>query len=117
MKTRFVCLANSFKEGGRCLAGIELDNKNNPKIEIGHPKWIRPICDTPHGEVPTYLVAHLEILDIVQIDIIGYPDERDYQSENVLFDQNSLNVMISMVLAFYILPVTLSLQKNVYMIF
>jgi hypothetical protein len=40
MPTRFVCLANSFKEGGRCLAGIELDNNNNPIIENGHPKWI-----------------------------------------------------------------------------
>jgi hypothetical protein len=35
MPARFVCLANSFKEGGRCLAGIELDNNNNPKIENG----------------------------------------------------------------------------------
>jgi len=41
MLTRFVCLANSFKEGGRCLAGIVLDNNNKPVIENALPKWIR----------------------------------------------------------------------------
>ena len=93
MPTRFVCLANSFKEGGRCLAGIELDNNNNPIIENGHPKWIRPICNTPHGEVHTHLVVHLNILDIIEIDVTGYPEERDYQSENALFRENSIRVL------------------------
>jgi hypothetical protein len=92
MPVRFVCLANSFKEGGRCLAGIEVDNNNNPRIENGHPKWIRPICNTPHGEVPTHLVAHLNILDIIEIDITGYPKARDYQTENALFHENSIRV-------------------------
>lgn len=93
MPTRFVCLANSFKEGGRCLAGIELDNNNNPKVENGHPKWIRPICNTPHGEVHTHLVVHLKILDIIEIDITGYLGVRDYQSENALFRENSIRVL------------------------
>jgi hypothetical protein len=93
MPTRFVCLANSFKEGGRCLAGIELDNKNNPIIEKGHSKWIRPICNTPHGEVPTKLVANIEVLDIIEIEILGYLKKKDYQSENVFFRENSLRVV------------------------
>jgi len=46
MPTRLVCLSNSNKLGGRCLAGIELDNQNNPVIIYGRPKWIRPICNT-----------------------------------------------------------------------
>jgi hypothetical protein len=99
MPTRFVCLANSFKEGGRCLAGIELDNNNNPIIAEGHPKWIRPICKTPHGEVPTDLVADIEILDIIEIEISGYPDEEDYQSENVFFQENSIKVIGSFAFA------------------
>ena len=93
MPTRFVCLANSFKEGGRCLAGIELDNNNNPKIENGHPKWIRPICNTTHGEVHTHLVADLKILGIIEIEVTGYPHEKNYQSENVLFRENSIRVI------------------------
>jgi len=102
MPTRFVCLANSFKEGGRCLAGIELDKNNNPIIANGRLKWVRPICNTPHGEVPTDLVAHIEVLDIIEIEVTGYPDKEDYQSENALFFYSlfeklfSLNFKISL---------------------
>ena len=93
MLIRFVCLANSFKEGGRCLAGIELDNSNNPKFENGRPKWVRPICNTIHGEVHTYLVAHVHLLDIVEINVTGYPLEKTHQTENVLFREVSMNVL------------------------
>jgi hypothetical protein len=93
MPTRFVCLANSFKEGGRCLAGIELDAENNPRIANGHPKWIRPICNTPHGEVHTHLVSHINILDIIEVEITNYPETNNYQSENAYFRENSLRVI------------------------
>lgn len=93
MQTRFVCLANSVKEGGRCLAGIELHNNNNPKIENGHPKWIRPICNTQHGEIFTPFVAHLNILDVLEIDVTGYPKESSYQSENAFFNEKSIRVI------------------------
>ncbi len=93
MNRRFVCLANSFKEGGRCLAGIELDANNNPLIANGHPKWIRPICNTPHNELPTYLVSHIKILDIIEVEIMNYPNINNYQSENAYFNERSLNVI------------------------
>ena len=93
MIKRFVCLANSKKEGGRCLAGIELNDKNKPKIEGGRPKWIRPICKTEHGEVPEYLVRHIGILDIVEIDVTDNLQEKGFQTENVLFRKKSINVM------------------------
>ena len=89
MPTKFICLANSFKEGGRCIAGIELDENDNLVIVEGRPKWIRPICDSPHGEVPTHLVSHLNILDIIEIEVTG-TQQANYQSENVLFRQNSI---------------------------
>lgn len=92
MPTRFVCLANSLKEGGRCLAGIELDNSNNPKVENGHPKWIRPICKSLHGEIFTPFVAHLNLLDVVEIDVTGYPEKKSYQSENAFFNVNTIRV-------------------------
>ena len=86
MKTRIVCLANSYKEGGRCIAGIEL-NKNN---ELPHDlKWIRPVCNTLHGEIPTMLVQHIKPLDILKFKIIANASE-GFQSENVLFDKKSL---------------------------
>src|SRR5438067_6228364 len=89
MLTRFLCLANSFKEGGRCLAGIELDNQNNPVFIDGRPKWIRPVCNTAHGEVPTHLVSHLHVLDIIELEVTGHPD-KNYQSENATFLEKSI---------------------------
>lgn len=91
MATRFVCLANSYKEGGRCLAGILLDNTNKPISENGRPKWIRPVCNTPHGEVYTNLVLHINILDIIEIEITKYLSQ-GYQSENMLFGEDSLRI-------------------------
>jgi len=86
-------LGNSFKEGGRCLAGIEIDDNNNPIINNGRPRWIRPICDTPHGEVPTHLVANIRLLDLIEIDGMQRPANLGYQSENVLFDTDSIEIV------------------------
>src|ERR1700733_6185240 len=88
--SRFICLANSFKISGRCLAGIELDKQNNPKIISGGPKWIRPISETQHGEVSEHLVSDIDLLDIVELEITGSPMETGYQSENVYFRQTSI---------------------------
>ena len=90
MPTRFVCLANSFKEKGRCLAGIELDANNNPILANGRPKWIRPVCNTPHGEVPNHIAERFQILDIIELEFTERRPE-NYQSENVLFKENSIN--------------------------
>ncbi|MCL2328382.1 MAG: hypothetical protein FWC39_07700 [Bacteroidetes bacterium] len=92
LKVRFVCLANSFKEGGRCVAGIMLDENNNPILENGNPKWVRPVCNTEHGEVPTHLAVNINLLDIIEIKVLSYPNLNSYQSENALFEGNSLCV-------------------------
>ncbi|MGM0487779.1 MAG: dual OB domain-containing protein [Planctomycetota bacterium] len=46
--TEFICLVNSRKHGGRCIAGIE------PRSG----KWIRPVSDLDDGRVarPTRLI-------------------------------------------------------------
>ena len=88
MQTRFVCLANSFKEGGRCMAGIELDENNNPKLVNIHPVWIRPICKTLNGEIPNAIATPFNVLDIIEMEVTGHPEKRDYQSENVFFNEH-----------------------------
>jgi hypothetical protein len=89
MKRRLVCLANSYKEKGRCVAGIELDKKGNPIIENGRHKWIRPVSIKGHGEILTNLVSDLNVLDILEIDVTEEcPDK--YQSENVFFSEDSV---------------------------
>ena len=89
MTARFVCLANSSKEGGRCIAGIELDNDNNPVIFNGRPKWIRPVCDTVHGEIPIPVAEPFQLLDIIQVDE-AFPKPQGYQSENIIFKTESI---------------------------
>ncbi|MEO8148358.1 MAG: hypothetical protein ABI723_12000 [Bacteroidia bacterium] len=89
MPTKFICLANSFKEGGRCLAGIELDASNNPVFKNGRPKWIRPVCDTAHGEIPNHVAEPFQILNIIEIDVTGNRPE-GYQSENITFNKDSI---------------------------
>ena len=89
---KIVVLANSFKEGGRCLAGVELDNNNNPIFVNNRPKWIRPICNTAHCEVPNEIALPYQILDIIEINnIIVKPDF--YQTENVFLGHNRLSII------------------------
>lgn len=91
MKKSFICLANSYKEGGRCIAGVELKN-NEVVFKSGNPIWIRPVCETPHGEVPNEIAADMEILDIIEIEVTDFvPD--NFQTENVLFDKTSIKVV------------------------
>ena len=78
---RIVCLANAYKEGGRCLAGKEL----LPGGSSGD--WIRPISDQRESGA---LVEHERVyvdrkepalLDIVEIRVDGAKPE-SYQQEN-----------------------------------
>jgi hypothetical protein len=92
MPIRFVCLANSYKLHGRCVAGIVLSENNKPILQRGSPKWIRPISSTEHGEIPTELVAHLELLDIVEIDEVIHV-QHGHQSENATFDERSIKLV------------------------
>jgi hypothetical protein len=86
---KIVCLANSFRVGGRCLGGIELDQDNNPVFQDGRPKWIRPVCNTEHEEVPTHLVSRISLLDIVEFQAVEARGH-GHQSENVLFKTDSI---------------------------
>lgn len=92
MVSRFICLANSLKRGGRCIAGILLDENNQPVLENGQPKWIRPITRTDHGELPENFTRHIKLLDIVETEITGYPEGTHHQGENAFFKEGSLCV-------------------------
>jgi hypothetical protein len=91
MSTKLICLANSFKHGGRCIAGIELDAQNNPKLINGKPKWIRPVCDTEHGEIPNAIALPFKLLDIIELETIA-ARPNGYQAENISFEENSIRV-------------------------
>ena len=85
----FVCLANSYKHGGRCIAGVEVEWKDRWRIvrnEAGLPKWIRPVSrSSSTGEIPNELASGITPLDVVLLNKV-VPCGEGAQSENVYFD-------------------------------
>jgi hypothetical protein len=85
---RIVCLANSEKHGGSCVAGRELLNH-------GWGSWIRPIS----GKHPTGALDFLEqcypdhtspaLLDIIEVDLLGHHPHL-HQKENYVIGPSSL---------------------------
>ena len=81
MKT-LICLANSRKISGRCIAGIEVDS--NPY------KWIRPISDRDTGEISEeerrYENGDMpQLLDVIQIPMLKAAPH-SFQQENHIID-------------------------------
>ena len=75
-----ICLANSRKTGGRCVAGLRTDGRG----------WIRPVSSCVNGEL---LILHYtyedgrqaRVLDVVDIEF-AEPKPSVYQPENWLID-------------------------------
>ena len=92
MDTHFICLANSYKRGGRCIAGveIEIDSSNHWIVKRNtdeSPKWIRPIAQTTeYGEIPEGEAHFLPLLSVVRLtDIVPCPQMA--HSEDVYYKQ------------------------------
>jgi hypothetical protein len=76
MNVKFVCLANSRKLFGRCVAGLRTDGSG----------WIRLVSDLPNGTLYTthYILnngSEAALLDIIEANISAPKPER-YQPEN-----------------------------------
>lgn len=81
--TRIVCLANSRKLSGRCIAGREW-------IEARAGCWMRPVSAREGREVSEYERQYEDgsdprVLDVIDVPVLG-PCPKDYQSENRLLD-------------------------------
>jgi hypothetical protein len=82
MDAYFVCLANSLKRGGRCIAGVEVtidDAKNWTVVRKadGSPKWIRPIDETTEfGEIRIGEAQFIPLLSVVRLkSIVPIPNQ------------------------------------------
>lgn len=91
MKIQFVCLANSYKEGGRCIAGVLL-NSHSEQGNTMKPVWIRPVTTSHHGEIPAVEVGEIELLDIVEVEIMEKEKSLPHQSENYFYTPGSMKL-------------------------
>ncbi len=83
MTKRIVCLANSRKLSGRCIAGREL-------VDNFPGDWIRPISTPGHPEIPERKCQYENGSDLRLLDIVDIPLQKhqpwDHQQENWLLD-------------------------------
>lgn len=79
-----VCLANSFKNSGRCVAGREL-------LENGAlGPWVRPVSHRPTTELQLWECIYPDngipkLLDIIDVPLLN-PVPHNHQTENHLID-------------------------------
>jgi hypothetical protein len=75
--TRIICLANSWKRGDRCIAGIN---------EV-QGKWVRPVSDLPDGQIPKEMrqINRLEpaLLDVIEIPLAKTGPDFGFECENL----------------------------------
>jgi hypothetical protein len=80
---RIVCLANSRKLSGRCIAGREFDGRDAGA-------WVRPVSGREHEKVSEYERQYEDGSDPKLLDIIDIPlieaRPKTYQCENWLID-------------------------------
>lgn len=80
-----ICLANSWKLGGRCIAGKVVNSQ-------GFGEWVRPIGTANHGAV-SYEDRHYDggadpaLLDVIEIQMSGKANH-PFQVENYDIDDN-----------------------------
>lgn len=79
MDKYFICLANSYKHGGRCIAGVEVSPWPDGRMDIvrhndGRPCWIRPVSMAENGEIPMQLAQGVKLLSLVRLtDVVPCP--------------------------------------------
>lgn len=70
-----VCLGNSYKNSGRCIAGVEVMPNNDGIYTLvkqnSNPIWIRPVMFNPEESIPDYIAEDFKPLDILKIDCGG----------------------------------------------
>lgn len=88
MDKYILCLANSYKHGGRCIAGVEVEIEKGElaikKSAFGLPIWIRPISHSIAGEIPMTDACGINVLSVVKLHCICYAGNASH-SENYYY--------------------------------
>ena len=91
MDKYFICLANSYKRGGRCIAGVEVVPNSDAGWKLvcnndGIPRWIRPIARTIYGEIPNFVGETIKMFSIVKLtNVVPCPEKA--HTENVYYSR------------------------------
>ena len=100
MDKYFICLANSYKRNGRCIAGVEVTISQDSHWKIvrnddGSPHWIRPIDQhTVYGEILEGEAHYIPLLSVVKLsEVVPCPHES--HSEDVNYMQMTAIGMIN----------------------
>ena len=82
MSLKFVCLANSHRDGGHCVAGLKI------KAEKITNQWVRPIPKdhTPHT-IPEYMAKKIKLLSVVALDNLQPARTHRSRPEDYYFDK------------------------------
>lgn len=94
MDKYFLCLANSYKHGNRCLAGVEVDWDEQTqqitlrKDDFGNPIWFRPIYSgVDGGAVPNDVAVQITPFSLIlATNVVPCPDgaqRENYSYENL----------------------------------
>lgn len=80
-----LCLANSYKHGGRCIAGVEVDLNcgvlSVKRTQYGIPIWIRPISHSIAGEVPMCEARGIDVLSVVKVCGVSYAGQGSHSED------------------------------------
>ena len=83
---RILILANSFKEGGRCIAGLEYEDGRQPLRSM---RYLRPVYqpEDSQGEIPSHFLKSVSDSKPKPLEIFDIPIEREFpekaQPENL----------------------------------
>ena len=98
MDKYILCLANSYKHGGRCIAGVEVELKEGVlsivKSQYGVPLWIRPVSHSSAGEIPMSDARGIDVLSVVKVRGVSYAEKGSHSEDyyyNSLESIQSLN--------------------------
>lgn len=92
MDKTFICLANSYKHGNRCIAGVEINHRpEQHRFSVirsydNSPKWFRPVHRTTDGgAIPNEEALSINVLDIVvATNVVACPSGA--QQENYYYE-------------------------------
>ena len=78
---QMIVLANSYKEGGLCVAGKNLVTR----------KWIRPVNDSHGGSLPKSTYGNIKLLNIITQNLTQHVPLIE-QPENFLVSHSTVNI-------------------------